>query len=178
LTPHRLRELDPCDLRDRIPQVGRLERAGEQHVLAHRLRGQLRIDAGGVEKKQLADACGVRPTNEIELDRQIVGQELDGIRVVIRDPADARGRNHDHIGPRLGEPAFGLRLSRQLENAPVRRQDGAVLRLEPPRDRPTDHAPVASHVNVRSLRSNSAAFLSAADAIVLFTGRLDIFPQS
>ena len=41
-----LDQLDPGNLRDRIPLIGRLEWASQQHVLGDRLRRQLRVDAG------------------------------------------------------------------------------------------------------------------------------------
>ena len=57
-----LAQLDAGDLGDRVPLVGGLERAGEQRVLADRLRRKLRIDAGRAEKQQLLDtARGARP---------------------------------------------------------------------------------------------------------------------
>ena len=51
-----LAQLDAGDLGDRVPLVGRLERAGQQRVLGDRLRRELRIDAGRAEEQQLLDA--------------------------------------------------------------------------------------------------------------------------
>ena len=40
-------ELNAGDLGHRVPFVGRLKRSREQHLLAHRLRRQFGVDAGG-----------------------------------------------------------------------------------------------------------------------------------
>jgi len=46
-----LRELDPGDLGDGIPFIGRLKTAGEQRILVYRLGGVFRVDAGGAEEQ-------------------------------------------------------------------------------------------------------------------------------
>ena len=55
-----LGQLDAGDLGDRIPFVGRLERAGEQCVLVDRLRRELRIDAARAQEQQPFDVAPVR----------------------------------------------------------------------------------------------------------------------
>jgi hypothetical protein len=64
-----LAQLDGGDLGDGVPFVGRLERAGQQRLLRHRLRRELRIDAGGTERQQLLDAAPERTTDDIQRDR-------------------------------------------------------------------------------------------------------------
>ncbi len=48
-----LAELDAADFRQGVGLVGRLEAAGQQAVLVHRLRRELGIDAGAAEEKKL-----------------------------------------------------------------------------------------------------------------------------
>ena len=50
-----LAEADAGDLGERVGVVRRLERAGEKRVLADRLVGELRVDAGAAEERRLAD---------------------------------------------------------------------------------------------------------------------------
>ena len=66
-----LTQLDPGNLGDGIPFVRRLERSGEQFVLAHRLARKFRIDAGGSEKQELLYTGLVAAVNGIERDREI-----------------------------------------------------------------------------------------------------------
>ena len=51
-----LGHLDSGDLGDGVGLVGGLERAGEEVILAHGLRGVPGVDAGGTEEEELAGA--------------------------------------------------------------------------------------------------------------------------
>ena len=110
-----LAQLDGGDLGDGVPLVGRLERAGEQRLFAHRLRRELGIDAGGAERQQLLDAGAKRSADDVEADGEIVGDEVGGIGVVGIDAADMAGGEEHDIGLVRGEPAFGLGLVGQVE---------------------------------------------------------------
>ena len=80
----RLTELDPGDFCDRIPFVGRLERAGQKRVFLDRLRREFRIDAGGAKKDQPIDAGQMRSVYNICRDDEIVIQEIGRKRVYWR----------------------------------------------------------------------------------------------
>ena len=92
-----LDHLDAGDLGDRIGLVGRLQRPGQHGILAHRLRRQLRIDAGRAEEHQLLDAVDVRGVDHVRRDRQIVVEEFGAQRVVGDDAADLRRRQKHHL---------------------------------------------------------------------------------
>ncbi|MEY3838199.1 MAG: hypothetical protein RL304_1181, partial [Verrucomicrobiota bacterium] len=103
LGPGVVAELDARDLGDGIGLVGRLERAGQQGVLADRLRGVLRVDAARAEEEQLTDARPARAFDDVDRHRQVVVQEVVGLGGVGLDPADARGGHDDDVGPLGGE---------------------------------------------------------------------------
>lgn len=87
---------DAGDLRQRIGPVGRLQRAGEQAVFAHRLRRHLRVDATGSEEHKACDAVLPRAVDHVGLDRQIVADEL-GRVAVVGDDAAHLGRSQEHV---------------------------------------------------------------------------------
>src|SRR3569832_1999210 len=96
-----LTELDPRDLRYRIPLVGGFERTAQQRVLAHRLRRHLRVDARAAQEQQLFHLLLVGAVDQIARDHEIVVDEVRGITVVGRDAADLRGGEEDVPRPRF-----------------------------------------------------------------------------
>ena len=97
-----LAELDAGDLGDRVPLVGRLERAGQQRLLGDRLRRQTRIDAGGAQQQQLLDAGAPRRLDDVRSGwHQVVVEELGRPRVVGEDAADPRGGEEHRLRPRV-----------------------------------------------------------------------------
>jgi hypothetical protein len=136
-------ELDARDLRDRIGRVGRLQRSGEQRLLADRLIGEFGIDAGRTEEQQLFDAGDMGGMDDIRLQDQVLIQEVGGISLVGKDAAHLRSRKEDRVRPVLLHPGFHVRLSRQVEFAVRRGQDFAILRDEPTHQCRPDHAPMS-----------------------------------
>ena len=76
----------PGDLGDRVRLVGRLERAGEQVLLADRLRAVARVDAARAEEHQSLDAGEVGAVDQVGLDLQVLVKELPALSVVCEDP--------------------------------------------------------------------------------------------
>src|SRR3981189_2978820 len=68
-------------------------RSAQQHLFAHRLGRAPRIDAGITEEKQLSPARLVRTLNDVEGDRQIVGEKLDRKAAVAERVAALRRRH-------------------------------------------------------------------------------------
>ena len=91
-----LAHLQPGNLGQGVRLVGRLEDAGEQVLLLHRLRRMLRVDARRTEEEQPLDAAQVGLVDDIVLDRQVDMDELGRIGVVGMDPANLR-RGQDHV---------------------------------------------------------------------------------
>src|SRR5690606_17037478 len=91
------------DLRDRVPLVRRLERAGEQRVFFDRLRREARIHAARAEETQLADPEPVCGVDHVDLNLQVVADELGRIRIVREDAADLRRGEKDVFRPLGGE---------------------------------------------------------------------------
>lgn len=63
-----LAQFDPCDFRNRIGFVGRLQRARQQRILPHRLRRKLWVDAARSEEQQPTHTGAERLMNDISLD--------------------------------------------------------------------------------------------------------------
>jgi|GEM_PF-6790965 len=78
-------------------------------------------------------------------DREIVEEELRGIRVVRMDAPDLGGRDDGDIGGFRGIKRLDRRLRRQIELLARPQQQRRVwFALEPPHQRGTDHALVSS----------------------------------
>lgn len=71
-----LGELDPGDLSDGAPLIGRLEAHGEDGILANRLRRKLGIDARRAEEEQLLDPDAIARLDDIRLDHQVVVEKV------------------------------------------------------------------------------------------------------
>jgi hypothetical protein len=140
-----LAQLQARDLGDRVPFVGRLERARKQRLLGHRLRCQLRIDAGRAQEHQLGDAGAPRRVHDVGLDREIVVEEFGRARVVGEDAADRRRRDEDRVGPRLAHPRLDRALVAQIELRAVGGDQGAARGAEPAHQRRAHHAAMARH---------------------------------
>jgi len=151
-----LDQLEARDLGDRVPLVGRLERAGQEGVLSHGLARVARIDAGRSQKQQLLDAGRMGGPYHVELDRKIVDQEIDRKGIVGRDPADLAGGQEYGIWLHLGEPTRDVVAACEIERGVCRAQQHAVFRAQPTRDRGADHAPVPGNIDALALRSKSA----------------------
>ena len=145
LQPVRLAQFDAGDLGDRVPLIGRLQRAGQQHVGRHRLRREPRIDAGRAEIDELAHRVMVRGANGVERDGEIVGEKIGRKRAVGADAADFAGGDEDRVGLRLRHEAVDRVRLPQVEIAPRGKNDIAVLAFEAAHDRGADHAGVARH---------------------------------
>jgi len=95
LTAIGLAELDPGDLGDGVPLIRRLEGPGQQMLLADRLGGELGIDAGTAQKKELADTDSMRFRDDVVLNLEVLEQEGNRLGVVGEDAANPRrGQNH------------------------------------------------------------------------------------
>jgi hypothetical protein len=101
-------------------------------------------NAGRSKKQQLADADCKRSANQVELDRKIVGEEIDRKGVVVGNAADPGRRHNDHIGPITAQPVFRVGLPGQVERAAIGRDHLAMLAPEPPHQRAAHHAAMAS----------------------------------
>ena len=93
-----LAQLDAGDLGQGVPLVGGLQRAGEEVFLPDRLGAIARVDAGAAEEQELGDADRVGGADQVELDAQIVGEEVDRPAGVGQDAADPGGGDDDHVG--------------------------------------------------------------------------------
>ena len=139
-----LAQLEPGDLGDRIPLVGRLERPGEQRLLGHRLWRHLGKDTRRAEEHELRDTGQPRAFDHVGLDHQIVVEERARQAVVGGNPADLRRCQEDHIGPGLRDPAVRRRLVAQVEPRRGRRADDlAGFGRKPTDDRAAHHAALA-----------------------------------
>ena len=85
--------------------------------------------------------------NDIETDRQIVGDEIGRERIVGKNSADMTGGKKHRIGLHLLEPALGVGLLGQIERLAAGRQNLAAFAGEPPHNRRTRHAIVAGHID-------------------------------
>lgn len=143
---------DAGDLGQRVRAVGRLQRAGQQAVLAHRLRRHLRVDAARPEEHQPRHTVLPRAVDHIGLDHQVVADELRRVAVVGDDAADL-GSGEEHIlrlvfGKEgvgrggVGQIEFGVR---PLEDVRI------AFRLEIADDGRADQTAVAGYVDARVL---------------------------
>ena len=96
-------QLDAGDLGDGVGAVGLLQRAREQVLLAQRLRGLARVDAGAAEEDEPLHAVAERLADDVELDEQVVLDELPGLLPVGEDAAHLGGGDDDDVGPLLVE---------------------------------------------------------------------------
>ncbi len=150
LPVERFAELDAGDLRDRVRLVGRLERAGEQTALRHRLRRRLRIDAGAAEEQQPLHAGGVGAVDHVGGDREVLVDEVRGPGVVGVDSADLCGREEHELGALTREEIEHPAVIREIELLARRQQQVAAAgRLEPAPDRRADHALAARDEDAR-----------------------------
>ena len=138
---------DAGDLGDRVGVVGGFQVPGEEVILLQRLRGQLRVDAGGPQEQDPLHPVLQGGVEDVDLDPQVLGQEVHGVGVVGQDPADLRRGQH-HV------PGLGLREEREhrlavlevkLGRGPAD-EVGEALGLEPAPDRGADQAAVTGHV--------------------------------
>ena len=126
-----LAHLDAGDLGDGVPLVGRLQRAGEQVLLAHRLRRKL---AGRCSSSR-GSSSFVTPLRQaasmtLRLDQQVVADEVRRVGVVGEDAADL-GRREEHVrraAPRA-KNASHRRLVAQVELALRAQQRGSCSPL-------------------------------------------------
>ena len=90
-----LTELDAGDLGDGVPLVGWLQASGEEVLLLHRLRGELRVDAGTAQKLELLAAVLPGRLNDVRLNQKVLAQEVHRVGLVGQDPAYLGGRHED-----------------------------------------------------------------------------------
>ncbi len=131
---------DAGDLSDGVPLVGRLERTGEQGILAHRLSCEPRIDAGRAEKQELFDPDLACRLDDVGFDHQIVVKEIGGPCIVGDNAADGRRGNDHHLRIFLMHPALDCILAAQVEGFPSNRDDFAILAAQPAHNGAADHA--------------------------------------
>ena len=147
LTAICLAQLDPRNLGNGIPLIGRLERSGEQLLLAHGLAGQLRIDARGAEEQELAHPGLITAVDGISRDRQIVRNELGRIATIGMDAADpGRGYNH-HVRPARGQESFHLGLAFEVDGGAVGGDYFAGHAGQTPHNGGADHPGMTGDVN-------------------------------
>ena len=72
--------------------------AGEEMLLFHGLRRELRIDAGGAEEQELFDAVAPGRIDDVEFDGEIVAEEIGRIGGVGQNAADFGGGEEDVFG--------------------------------------------------------------------------------
>ena len=85
--------------------------------------------------------------DDVQGDRQIVGNKVSRISVVCINPTDMTSRENDGIGSRLLQPTLGVRLPRQIETLTVHREDFTLLVGEPADNCRTCHAFMAGDKN-------------------------------
>ena len=110
-----LAHLDTGYLGDCVPFVGRLERPGQQCILAHGLGCELGVDATRPEEAELLDAGPPGCVDHVRLDLQVVAQEVRRIGVVRVDAADLGGRQEDVLRALLVEERVNCILPAQVE---------------------------------------------------------------
>ena len=147
-----LTQPDAGDLGDRVPLVGHLQRSGQQRVLGDRLRGIARVDARRPQEHEFLDVHRMGTIDHIGFDEQVVAQKIDGVSHVGKDPANPRCRDDDHVGPRVAHPAPHLRLVGKVARLAADRQHLAAFACQPPDQRRTDHAAMASHPDAFSVK--------------------------
>ena len=171
-----LAQLDPGDLGDGVPFVGRLQGAGQQRVLGDRLGRKLGIDAGRAQEQKLFHAAQVRGLDDGGLDRQIVEQELRRIGVIGDDAADFGG-GQQHGMRLVGFDPGGDRAGiAQIHRVAVNRQDGAIFLFQLANQTGPDHAAMAGNPDAlagkritHELRLPSSATFLRSEATISFT---------
>ena len=88
-------QLDAGDFGDRIGLVGRLQRAGQQVLFAHRLRAVARINAGEPRNIRLTPRRHGRRRRSLGLDHQVLAEEI-GRKGVVRVDAADLGRRQEY----------------------------------------------------------------------------------
>jgi len=132
------------DLGDRIGQVGRLQRAGQQGLFAKGLLGLFWIDAGGPQEQELARAMAPGGVDNVGLDQQVFTNEIRALRVIGQDAADLGGGHEDVCWRFRREKAVGRRPVGQIQVAVGPGQNGAeATALQRAKDRGPDQAAVA-----------------------------------
>jgi hypothetical protein len=139
-----LTEFDAGDLGDRIPFVGRLQRAGQQRIFVDRLRREFGINAGRTEKHEPFDVGPMCFVDDIRLDRQIVAEEILGKRLVRQDATDLGGGEDHRIRLLALHIRLHIRLLTQIERGVSGRENFDIFARETAQDRRTDHARVSS----------------------------------
>lgn len=141
---------DAGDLGQRVRAVGRLQRARQQAVLAHRLRRHLRVNAARPEEHQPRHAMLPRAVDNIGLDHQVVADELRRVAVVGDDAADL-GSGEEHIlGLVFGKEGVGRGRVGQIEFGVRPLEDVRIaFRLEIADDGRADQTAVAGYIDAR-----------------------------
>lgn len=145
-----LAELDAGDLGHGVGLVGGFERAGEQGLLAHGLRGELGVDAAGAEEQQLLHAVTKSGFDHVGLDHEVLVNEVGGVDVVGVDAAHL-GRGQIHLlrfdlreegahGGLVSEVEFGVGAGDDVAG-------GVAGGEQLAHDGRADHAAVARHIN-------------------------------
>ena len=104
LAVERLGDLDARDLGDGVGPIGRLQRAGQEVLLLHRLGRLARVDAG---RAQVHDAPGLAEPRlvgrhqHLVRDREVVADEV-GREVAVGEDAAHLGRRQDDVRRLLG----------------------------------------------------------------------------
>ena len=184
LLPVGLGELETRDLGNSVGLVGRLQRSGEQTILGHRLRCELRINARTAEEEQALHPVFVGAVDRVGRDGEILKQELRRISVVRVDTADLGCGDDGHVGFFRGVKCLHRDLRRQVEFAARAEQERrARLAREAAHERATDHAVVTCdedfHANGAEDGAGSAAICasrlasSRSAAVMIFTSSLN-----
>src|SRR4051812_26880439 len=110
-----LAELDARDLGDGVGLVGGLQQAGEQILLADRLRALPGVDAGASQVEQAADGVEVGGLHHRGVDHEIVVDELRRPGGVGENAAHRAGDQEDVLRPVGPEPVGHRSLIAQVE---------------------------------------------------------------
>ena len=140
-----LRELDPGDLGDRVPFVGRLERPGQQRSSLDRLRRRA-SDRCSSSRGRAASRRSprVRGLDDVRLDHQVVVEEVGADRCRwrgCRRPWPRRGRSRRAGCRRSSAPSPPAGVRSTLARSTVRISQSS--RCEPAHQRRADHAAMA-----------------------------------
>jgi hypothetical protein len=145
-----LAEFETGDLGQGVGLVGRLERAGEEVLLAQRLGRLARIDAGAAEVEQLPHAMLGGGVNHVHRQQGVLVQKPRPLGGVGVDPADGGGGDEGVLDALAAKEGVDGALVAQIERAPRAGDDVRVsFRLQLPQDRGADQPEVTGHVNPR-----------------------------
>ena len=114
-----LTELDAGDLGDRVPFIGRLERAGEERLFLDRLRREFGVDAGRAEEHEPVDVGRMRRVDDVGFDRKIVVNEVRRESVIGQNPSHLRGGEDDGVWAILLQPDLDGDLIAQIDHRAV-----------------------------------------------------------